>query len=185
MPAKSQAQRGMIFAKRDKYGSKAKTPKKWKWIWDEDWENKGKLPKKAKNETVQNVVFKESFRAKMVNETGDYPWGADEDPGAPWHQDSEDHRIKSVEINKDGEVELSWKTMTAEDDFDEETETIDRDTMNDYLSKHLNIDLEPYDEEGTDIITNLEEVEDEVYQVYGPDGKFVTTSFEDLADLTS
>jgi len=68
MPTKSQSQRGLIFARRDKYGSKAKTPKKWKWIWDEGWENKGKLPKKAKNETVQNVVFKESIsRAKFVN----------------------------------------------------------------------------------------------------------------------
>jgi hypothetical protein len=58
MPAKSQAQRGLIFGKRNQYGSKAKTPDKWKWIWDEDWENEGKLPKKKKkNETVQNVVM--------------------------------------------------------------------------------------------------------------------------------
>lgn len=46
MPSKSQAQRGLIFGKRNQYKSKAKTPDKWKWIWDEDWENKGKLPKK-------------------------------------------------------------------------------------------------------------------------------------------
>lgn len=58
MPAKSQSQRGLIFAKRDQYKSKAKTPDKWKWIWDEGWENKGKLPKKKnKNETVQNVIM--------------------------------------------------------------------------------------------------------------------------------
>jgi hypothetical protein len=69
MPAKSQAQRGLIFGKRNQYGSKAKTPDKWKWIWDEDWENKGKLPKKKnKNETVQNTIMKENFRAKTVNE---------------------------------------------------------------------------------------------------------------------
>ena len=51
MPAKSQNQRGLIFGKRNQYKSKAKTPNKWKWIWDEDWENKGKLPKK-KNKKV-------------------------------------------------------------------------------------------------------------------------------------
>ena len=65
--------RGLIFGKRNQYGSKAKTPDKWKWIWDEDWENKGKLPKKKrKNETVQNMVFnEENTRAKFVNEMRD------------------------------------------------------------------------------------------------------------------
>ena len=57
MPAKSQAQRALIFSKRDQYGSKKKTPKKWKWIWDEGWENKGKLPKRKKK------------KAKFVNES--------------------------------------------------------------------------------------------------------------------
>ena len=58
--------------KRNQYGSKAKTPDKWKWIWDEDYENKGKLPKKKnKNETVQNVVMEE-YRAKTVNEMQDW-----------------------------------------------------------------------------------------------------------------
>ena len=70
--AKSQAQRGLIFGKRNQYKTKAKTPEKWQWIWDEEWENKGKLPKKVKNETVQNVVFNESnTRARFVNEWED------------------------------------------------------------------------------------------------------------------
>lgn len=68
MPAKSDAQRGMIFSRRDQYGSKENTPEKWKWIWEKGWENKGKLPAKVKNETVQNVVFKEDYRAKSVDE---------------------------------------------------------------------------------------------------------------------
>lgn len=55
MPAKSQSQRGLIFARRDQYGSKKNTPKKWKWIWDEDWENKGKLPKKVKKKKNESV----------------------------------------------------------------------------------------------------------------------------------
>ena len=48
MPAVSQSQRGLIFGKRTKYGSKKNTPKKWKFIWEEGWENEGKLPKKKK-----------------------------------------------------------------------------------------------------------------------------------------
>jgi hypothetical protein len=46
MPAKSQAQRGLIFGKRKQYKTKKNTPKKWKWIWDKDYENKGKLPER-------------------------------------------------------------------------------------------------------------------------------------------
>lgn len=48
--AKSQAQRGLIFSRREQYKTKEKTPKKWQWIWDEKWENKGKLPEKLKTE---------------------------------------------------------------------------------------------------------------------------------------
>jgi len=48
MPSVSQSQRGLIFSKRGKYGSEDATPKKWKWIWHEGWENKGKLPKKKR-----------------------------------------------------------------------------------------------------------------------------------------
>jgi hypothetical protein len=33
MPAKSQAQRKLIFALRNKYNKKKNTPKKWKWIY--------------------------------------------------------------------------------------------------------------------------------------------------------
>jgi hypothetical protein len=56
MPARSQAQRGLIFSKRDQYKSKAKTPKKWQWVWDEDFENKGKLPKKV----TEGIGFEET-----------------------------------------------------------------------------------------------------------------------------
>lgn len=54
MPALSQSQRGLIFGKRNKYGSKEKTPKKWKWIWSKDYENKGKLPDKVKENRIVN-----------------------------------------------------------------------------------------------------------------------------------
>jgi len=37
MPAKSQKQLKFIYAKRHQYGSKSKTPKKWKWVWNDEW----------------------------------------------------------------------------------------------------------------------------------------------------
>ena len=118
MPAKSQAQRGMIFARRDQYGSKAKTPKKWQWIWDEDWENKGKLPKKKKkNETVQNVVFSESMtRARFVNEDfyGDPYVSDDTGPKTP--------EYKAPKMKDPAVVRAGDKTI---DYNDEEGEVVD------------------------------------------------------------
>ena len=37
MPAKSEKQKRLIYAKRNTYKSKSKTPKKWKWIWNNEW----------------------------------------------------------------------------------------------------------------------------------------------------
>ena len=37
MPATSEKQRKLIFSIRNKYKSKFKTPKKWKWVWGEEW----------------------------------------------------------------------------------------------------------------------------------------------------
>lgn len=51
MPAKSQSQRRLIFGKRAQYKTKENTPKKWLWIWDDEYENKGKLPEKVKKES--------------------------------------------------------------------------------------------------------------------------------------
>ena len=74
MPAKSQAQRGLIFSKRDQYKTKAKTPKKWKWVWDEDFENKGKLPKKVTEgqgfeETTGGDAFIDELIAELQYQT--------------------------------------------------------------------------------------------------------------------
>ena len=43
MPAKSPKQRRFIFAKRNQYGSKKKTPKSYKWVWDYAFLNKAIL----------------------------------------------------------------------------------------------------------------------------------------------
>jgi len=61
MPATSQAQRGLIFSKRNQYKTKKNTPKKWKWIWDDEWENKGKLPKYKKSRIYDFKTFNEKF----------------------------------------------------------------------------------------------------------------------------
>ena len=52
MPTTSQSQRRLIFGKRNQYKSEKNTPKNWKWIWSEDYENKGKLPEKVKKESL-------------------------------------------------------------------------------------------------------------------------------------
>jgi hypothetical protein len=39
MPAKSEKQRKLIFAKRGQYKTKANTPAKWKWVWGKEWEH--------------------------------------------------------------------------------------------------------------------------------------------------
>jgi len=37
MPAKSPKQLKFIFAKRNQYKSKKKTPKSFKWVWGKEW----------------------------------------------------------------------------------------------------------------------------------------------------
>ena len=37
MPAQSKKQLALVYVRRNQYGSKEKTPKKWKWIWKEEW----------------------------------------------------------------------------------------------------------------------------------------------------
>ena len=67
MPAKSQSQRRLIFKKRDQYKNKENAPEKWKWVFDSEWENKGKLPekiskiKKFKEYVNENYSYNESL----------------------------------------------------------------------------------------------------------------------------
>ena len=63
MPAKSEKQRAMIFARRDRYKTEKNTPKKWKWIWDEGWENKGKLPESTSKIVCESLT--EFIRKKL------------------------------------------------------------------------------------------------------------------------
>ena len=65
MPAKSKQQLKLIWAIRRKYGKKKNAPKKWKWVFEEGWENKGKLPKKVKK-------IDENFKLLFESETEGY-----------------------------------------------------------------------------------------------------------------
>jgi hypothetical protein len=58
MPVQSESQRKMIFAKRSQYKNKEKTPDKWKWIWNKDYENKGSLPEKLEESLFGKYIKK-------------------------------------------------------------------------------------------------------------------------------
>jgi len=66
MPAKSKSQLRLIYARRNQYKSKAKTPKKWKWIWEKEW---GELEKGAP-EKVEESIF-EKYLNKLYTEEED------------------------------------------------------------------------------------------------------------------
>ena len=52
IPSRSTKQRRWIFYLRNKYKSKDKTPKKWKFIWDEDW----KEISEENNDIIKNLT---------------------------------------------------------------------------------------------------------------------------------
>ena len=59
MPAKSIKQMRWIRYLRDKYKSKDKTPDKWKFIWDKDWEKlepvNESVEEKPKNDIIEKL----------------------------------------------------------------------------------------------------------------------------------
>lgn len=174
MPAKSQSQRGLVFSKRDQYGSEAKTPKKWKWVWEEEWENKGKLPDKVS----------ENYRAKFVNEN--YPLGAAEDPDAPWNEPEDK---SSIELEFDGDnMYMVRRVPTGPEEYEDERAEIDPEAFEVMAAEKLGLD---YDElyEKAEII-KIKDVIDlkRKYDIIGY--KFETShgsfeaSTEELANLT-
>lgn len=38
MPSSTERQRRFIFAKRRRYGTRARTPDRWRWVWGKEWE---------------------------------------------------------------------------------------------------------------------------------------------------
>ena len=76
MPAKSQQQLKLIYAKRNQYGNKSETPEKWKWVWDEEWTDDvkfKKLPEKVQetNGVSLNQETRDNYIDEILNSTMD------------------------------------------------------------------------------------------------------------------
>jgi hypothetical protein len=67
MPAKSRQQLKLIYSIRDKYKSETKTPKKWKWVWEEKWTDVDykKLPQKV--EETNGISLDQDTRENYIN----------------------------------------------------------------------------------------------------------------------
>lgn len=52
MPSKSKQQLKLVYAMRTKYKTKADTPDRWKWVWEEGW---GKLEKDAPEKITESL----------------------------------------------------------------------------------------------------------------------------------
>ena len=67
MPAKSRQQLKLIYAIRGKYKSEEKTPKKWKWVWEDKWTdvNYKKLPQKV--EESNGISLDQDTRDSYIN----------------------------------------------------------------------------------------------------------------------
>jgi hypothetical protein len=69
MPAKSQQQLKMIYARRNRYKSEDKTPKKWKWIWDEDWTD---VSFKELPEKIEEYKFNRQVYIELLSEESEF-----------------------------------------------------------------------------------------------------------------
>lgn len=111
MPAVSQKQRSLIFGKRNQYKTEEKTPKKWKWIWEEEWENKGKLPKYKINKNENKLInFSDYIYEKKTKKLKVFLGGTCN--GSDWR----DKIIDKLKIDYFNPVVDDW----TEDDYEEE-----------------------------------------------------------------
>ena len=62
MPSRSEAQRKMIFTKRNIYGTKANTPADWRWIWDKGY---NKLDRDARKEGFKEETTMNKFKTYL------------------------------------------------------------------------------------------------------------------------
>ena len=76
MPAKSQQQLKLIYALRNKYKTKKKAPKKFKWVFDKEWTEDVKMKKLPKTTNIKEriVLSFEKFNSlnEAVIEPGEY-----------------------------------------------------------------------------------------------------------------
>ena len=125
------------------------------------------------------------MRAKTINEgeSGYYPAGAENDPGAPWNQSDPDIE-REVELNQYGEVELIERNYTSREpdneDYEDETTSIDPYFMDKFLAEKFGLNFEELQEEGEGIeIEDIEEPKPEHYILITKYGN-VEVDFDDL-----
>ena len=126
------------------------------------------------------------MRAKFVNEN--YPWGAANDPNAPWNEKPDD---SDFELAGDGdELYITRRyNYSAEDEWDEEKGYIDPESLDLLAAKKLGIDAEEKWE--NDDILEINDIID--IQTKGGSQKFLfktnwgefETSMDELIDLTN
>ena len=63
MPAKPKKQLKLIYAKRNQFKSEENTPKKWKWVWSEEWGHLKENIKKFKdfNESINHPLYRQEY----------------------------------------------------------------------------------------------------------------------------
>jgi len=116
-----------------------------------------------------------------MTESGYYPPGAEHDPSAPWNE--RDDYTLIIEMDYYGEVVLIQRTYIAEDDWEDETKTINAETMSSFLASELNIDIEEMWEDGEDIdIEEIIELKNETWDIITSHGK-VNVSWRELEEL--
>lgn len=84
------------------------------------------------------------MKAKFVNEN--YPWGAANDPNAPWNEPEDDSRY---ELDMDGGelVIIRDYNFTAEDEWDTDKGYVDMEQFDSYAAGELGLDIEEKYEE--------------------------------------
>ena len=123
---------------------------------------------------------------EFVNEN--YPWGAANDPNAPWNQSDPDMEY-ILELSEYGEVELIERNHISREpdneDWEDEKTTIDPVYMDQFICKKLNLKYEDWEDDGIEI-TGIEDVDEKrlKYKFITAEGEF-ETNWDELEDVAS
>ena len=126
------------------------------------------------------------MRAKTVNEygsLGDYPWGAANDPNAPWNEKEDD---SSFTLDIDGQELYITRAynQTAEDEWDEEKGYVDMEKFDEYAAKQLGLNQEEqYEAENYLEINDWKEEGNKIH--FDTTWGNFTISMDELVDMTN
>ena len=116
-----------------------------------------------------------------MSNRGDYPWGAEYDSRAPWNEKNDYDLI--VDLDYFGEVILIQRTHIDENDWEDDTRTIDAAKMNKYLAEQLHLDLEAIEEGEKKLdILEIKELKNKSWNIITSNGN-INTSFVELENL--